>query len=153
MLYPCVYRCVLHLESGSVALITVFRAQPRVYYTDTLIVTYTIISLFLIGPPPPNEQDTLTDNPSLCKDKIVQFQPVSEESSIYLPDVRRNNIRIKKVVFAAACVANASVLGLPFEVTFYVSKESPFFQVSVSEDVAKSACQCSFRDLKEHLRP
>jgi hypothetical protein len=70
-----------------------------------------------------------------------------------LPDIRRNNIRIKKVLFVAACVANASSLRLPLESLNNDSTESPFFRDSVLESAAKTACLSNFPALKTHLRP
>lgn len=109
---------------------------------------------FLSGcTPPPDGQDTPTDNPLLRTDKILLLHNMDEKHSIFLPDIRRNNFRIKQVLFTAACMANASVLGLSSEITSCDFAESPFFQASISPEVAQSACKCSFQGLKEHLRP
>jgi hypothetical protein len=94
------------------------------------------------------ERLSINNNSPLRTDKILLLQ--HREA---LPDIRRNNIRIKQVLFTAACVANASTLGLSFELASCGDAVSPFFRESVSEDEANTACLSSFRDLKEHLRP
>jgi hypothetical protein len=77
----------------------------------------------------------------------------NKEYAASLPDAPRNNIRIKQVLFVAACVANASSLGLSLDGLDCDSAESPFFRNSVSESAAKTACLSDFLDLKTHLRP
>jgi hypothetical protein len=89
----------------------------------------------------------------LCTDKILVVQNANKEYVASLPDAPRNNIRIKQVVFVAACVANASSLGLPPDGLNCDSGESPFFRNSTSESAAKTACLSDFLHLKTHLRP
>ena len=94
-----------------------------------------------------------TNGTQLCTDKILVVRNANKEYAASLPDAPRNNIRIKRVLFVAACVANASSLGLPFESLKYDDTESPFFHNSISESAAKAACLSAFPDLKTHLRP
>jgi Domain of unknown function (DUF3425) len=100
-----------------------------------------------------NREERATNSTQLRTDKILVLQNANKEYVASLPDVRRNNLRIKQVLFVAACVANASSLGLPFESLKYDSAESPFFRDSVSESAAKTACLSDFPDVKTHLRP
>ena len=100
-----------------------------------------------------SKQKEGTIDPQLRTDKILLLKNANQERTLAFPDVYKNNIRIKQVLFTAACVANASVLGLGFEASDCDYETSPFFRDSISEEAAKSACQTSFNDLKEHLRP
>jgi hypothetical protein len=100
-----------------------------------------------------NREGCATNSTQLRTDKLLVLQNASKEYVASLPDIRRNNIRIKQVLFVAACVANASSLGLPLEGLNSASAESPFFRDSVSESAAKTACLSDFPDLKTHLRP
>lgn len=94
-----------------------------------------------------------TNSTQLRTDKILVVQNASKEYMAPLPDIHRNTIRIKQVLFVAACVANASSLGLSLDGLNCDSAESPFFRSSVSESAAKAACLSDFLDLKTHLRP
>ena len=100
-----------------------------------------------------SEQKQETNDPKLRTDKILLLKNANQERTLDFPDVYKNNIRIKQVLFTAACVTNASILGLGFEASNCDYETSPFFRDSISEEAAKSACQTSFKDLKEHLRP
>jgi hypothetical protein len=94
-----------------------------------------------------------TNSTQLRTDKILVVQNASKEYTAALPDIPRNTIRIKQVLFVAACVANASSLGISLEGLNCDSAESPFFRSSVSDSAAKAACLSDFPDLKTHLRP
>jgi hypothetical protein len=98
-------------------------------------------------------QEHETSSPSLRTNKILLLENASQELSLPLPDIYRNNIRVKQILFAAACVANASLMGLGIEASSCDYDMSPFFQESISEEAAKAACLSSFQGLKEHLRP
>jgi hypothetical protein len=98
-------------------------------------------------------EDTKSRHPVLRTDKILVFQNAESDPTSMLPDIRRNNFRIKQVMWVAACAANAAHLGLTFQDSNCDDALSPFCQDQVSEEVAKVACQSSFKDLKEHLRP
>ena len=100
-----------------------------------------------------NGEGCATNSRQLRTDKILVLHNANKEYLASLPDIHRNNIRIKQVLFVAACVANASSLGLPFESLKYDDTESPFFHNSISESAAKAACLSAFPDLKTHLRP
>jgi hypothetical protein len=100
-----------------------------------------------------NGEGCATNSTQLRTDKLLVLQNANKEYVASLPDIRRNNIRIKQVLFIAACVANASSLGLPLEGLNYDGAESPFFRDSVSESAAKTASLSDFPDLKTHLRP
>ena len=89
----------------------------------------------------------------LRTDRILVVQNISKEYVAPLPDIYRNNIRIKQLLFVAACVANASLLGLSLEGLDYTGTESPFFRRSISESAAKELSLNGFLDLKTHLRP
>jgi hypothetical protein len=101
---------------------------------------------------PDDREGCATNSTQLRTDKILVLQNANKNYVASLPDIRRNNIRIKQVLFVAACVANASSLGLPLEGLNYNSAESPFFRDSISESAAKMACLSDFPDLKTHLR-
>jgi hypothetical protein len=94
-----------------------------------------------------------TNGTQLRTDKILVVQNANKEYVASLPDAPINNIRIKQVLFVAACVANASSLGLSLDSLNSDSAESPFFRNSVSESAAKTACLSDFPDLKTQLRP
>jgi hypothetical protein len=100
-----------------------------------------------------DREGSATNSTQLCTDKILVVQNANKEYVASLPDIRRNNIRIKQVLFVAACVANASSLGLSLDSLSCDGVESPFFRNSVSESAAKTACLSDFLDLKTHLRP
>jgi hypothetical protein len=100
-----------------------------------------------------NREGCATHGGQLRTDKILVLHNANKEYATSLPDIHRNNIRIKQVLFVAACVANASSLGLPLESLSCSHAESPFFRDSVSESAAKTACLGDFPDLKTHLRP
>ena len=89
----------------------------------------------------------------LRTDKILLLHNSKLDSPSALPDPRRNNIRMKQFMFAAACLANASIIGLPPEATDCGYTQSPFFQNHISEENARTTCLNSFKNLKEHLRP
>jgi hypothetical protein len=103
--------------------------------------------------PHDNGEGCATNSTQLRTDKILVLHNANKEYVASLPDIRRNNIRIKQVLFTAACVANATSLGLSLESLNCGSAESPFFRDSVSEPAAKTACLSDFPDLKTHLRP
>ncbi|KFY76210.1 hypothetical protein V499_04034 [Pseudogymnoascus sp. VKM F-103] len=94
-----------------------------------------------------------TNSTQLRTDKILLLQNANHGYETSLPDIRRNNLRIKQVLFVAACVTNASSLGIPLEGLSCDSAESHFFRDSISESAAKTACLSEFLDLKTHLRP
>ena len=100
-----------------------------------------------------NGEGCATNSRQLRTDKILVLHNANKEYAASLPDIRRNNIRIKQVLFVAACVANASSLGLSLEGLNCDDAESPFFRDAVSESAAKAACLSDFPDLKTHLRP
>ena len=89
----------------------------------------------------------------LRTDKILVVQNTTKEYVASVPDVHRNNIRIKQVLFVAAGVANASSLGLSMESLDSCNVESPFFRDSISESAAEEACLSDFLHLRTHLRP
>jgi hypothetical protein len=94
-----------------------------------------------------------TNSTQLRTDKILVVQNANKEYVASLLDIPRNNIRIKQVLFVAACVTNASYLGLSLDGLNCDNAESPFFRNSVSESAAKTACLSDFLDLKTYLRP
>jgi hypothetical protein len=100
-----------------------------------------------------NGEGCVTDSAQLRTDKILVLQNSNKEYVASLPNIHRNNIRIKQVLFVAACVTNASCLGLPLEDLNCDRGVSPFFRDSVSESAAKAACPSDFPDLKTNLRP
>jgi hypothetical protein len=99
------------------------------------------------------EAESTSHHPQLRTDKILVFQNSEPNAAAELPDLRRNNFRMKQAMWVAACVANATHLGLTFAGTNCDDASSPFFRDSISEEVAKTTCQSSFNNLKEHLRP
>jgi Domain of unknown function (DUF3425) len=100
-----------------------------------------------------DREGCITNSTHLRTDKILVVQNASKEYMVSLPDIRRNNIRIKQVLFVAACVTNASSLGLSVDGLSCDSADSPFFRSTVSDSAAKIACLSDFLDLKTHLRP
>ena len=101
----------------------------------------------------PVRQEYAASSMQLRTDRILAVQNISKEYVAPLPDIHRNNIRIKQLLFVAACVTNASLLGLSMEGLDCTSAESPFFRKSISESAAKELCLNDFLDLKTHLRP
>lgn len=100
-----------------------------------------------------NREACAIDSTGPRTDKILVLNNANKEYAAFLPDIRRNNIRIKQILFVAACVTNASSIGLPLEGLDCDGAESPFFRDSVSESAAKTACLSDFPDLKKYLRP
>jgi hypothetical protein len=94
-----------------------------------------------------------TSDIKLRTDKILVLKNANTELATPLPDIRRDHIRMKQVMFTAACVANASSLGFILGAENCDDVESPFFRDAISESAAKSACLSEFTDLDAHLRP
>ena len=94
-----------------------------------------------------------TNGIKLRTDKILVLKNANSEYTTPLPDIRRNHIRIKQVLFTAACLANASSLGLTIRTESCDDVDSPFFRETISESAAKTACLSEFTDLNMHLRP
>jgi hypothetical protein len=103
--------------------------------------------------PHDNGEGCATSSTHLRTDKILVLRNANQEYVASVPDIRQNNIRIKQVLFVAACVTNASSLGLPLEALNCDSTASPFFRDSASESAAKMACLSDFPDVKTNLRP
>ena len=99
------------------------------------------------------EEESASQHPLLRTDKIHVFQNPDSTVGTVLPDLHRNNFRVKQVMWVAACVANAAHLGVTMADTNCDDGKSPFFRQSVSYEVAKTTCQNSFKNLKEQLRP
>ena len=87
------------------------------------------------------EHACVASSAQLRTDKILAVQNSSKEYVAPLPDIHRNNIRIKQLLFVAACVTNASLL------------ELPFFRDCISESTAKESCLNDVLHLNTHLRP
>ena len=93
---------------------------------------------------------------TLRTDRILKLQNVNAEYVAPLPDPRQNHIRMKQVLFLAACAANASTIGVTLgadQSEGCENVESPFFRECISESAAKAACLSEFTSLKSHLRP
>jgi hypothetical protein len=101
----------------------------------------------------PDEGEHGDRNPILRTDKILRLQNMNNDSTRSLPDLHRNNIRIKQFLFVAALSANAESLGLSLDILTRDDAESPFFRTSISEEVAKTSSMSDFSDLKTYLRP
>ncbi|KIN09148.1 hypothetical protein OIDMADRAFT_108131 [Oidiodendron maius Zn] len=97
--------------------------------------------------------ECVASSTQLRTDKILAVQNSNKAYVAPLPDIHRNNIRIKQLLFVAACVANASLLGLPIEGLDCDSAESPFFRNCISESAAKDSCLNDFLHLNTYLRP
>ena len=93
------------------------------------------------------------EKPALRTDKILLLQNRNRHPPESLPDIYKNNIRIKQFLFVAALAANAESLGLNIEITTQRNAVSPFFKASMSEEVAKAACTTEFSNLKTNLQP
>ena len=89
----------------------------------------------------------------LRTDRILKLQNLSPEYVAPLPNLRQNHIRMKQILFVAACAANASILGVTLGTEDCENVESPFFREMISESAAKTACLSDFTSLKTHLRP
>jgi hypothetical protein len=89
----------------------------------------------------------------LRTDKILVLKNANTEYTTPLPDIRKNHIRIKQVMFTAACIANASSLGFTLGGEDCDEIESPFFRDTISESAAKTVCLREFTDLNTYLRP
>ncbi|CZR67239.1 uncharacterized protein PAC_17138 [Phialocephala subalpina] len=100
-----------------------------------------------------DEEGHATDCTQFRADKLLVLQNVNNEYVAALPDVHRNHIRIKQVLFVAACVANATTMGITIGPYDCDDIESPFFRDTVSEASARAACMNEFADLHTYLRP
>jgi hypothetical protein len=93
---------------------------------------------------------------TLRTDRILKLQNIDAGYTAPLPDPRQNHIRMKQILFVAACAANASTLGVSLSTDQSEdceNVESPFFRERISEHDAKAACLSEFTALKTHLRP
>lgn len=89
----------------------------------------------------------------LRTDKILLLRNLNTHLANSLPDIHKNNIRMKQFLFVAALAANAESLGLTFDNTTPEDAMSHFFRASVSEEVAKTSCTSEFSNLKRNLQP
>jgi hypothetical protein len=94
-------------------------------------------------------ESSTTKDDQLRTDKILVFK----NDLPPLPDLHRNHIRIKQVMYVAACMANASSLGFNLQGAECDDIESSFFRDSISESAAKTACITEFTHLRTYLRP
>lgn len=104
---------------------------------------------------PPNAEEEEKDGRStkLSTDKIILLKNMIREPAQCLPNIYKNNIRVKQLMYVAACVANAATLGLIFDSASCEDVESPFFRAKISEALATAACSKEFTELKPYLRP
>ncbi|KAH8822008.1 hypothetical protein F5884DRAFT_769693 [Xylogone sp. PMI_703] len=104
----------------------------------------------------PNGTEKNDENLIPRTDKIVMLQNRNRLVTESLPDIYKNNLRIKQFMFVAACLANAEALGIGLPIHDHLCEddtESPFFKAEISEEVAKRSCTTGFSDLKRDLRP
>ena len=140
-----------------------FNEKPRLQQLEETVTLQSILeaglkalshetSLEVVGSTS-EEEVCVTNGIKLRTDKILVLKNANTDYTIPLPDIRRNCIRIKQVMFTAACIANASSLGFTLGAENCDDVESPFFRDNISELAAKTACLSEFIDLNTHLRP
>jgi hypothetical protein len=100
-----------------------------------------------------NGEGSANSNTALRTDRILLLQNASTAQAPFLPDIHRNNFRIKQILFVAACVANGAALGTTLGPTDCDDVESPFFCENISRSTAETVCASEFTNLKTHLRP
>ena len=100
-----------------------------------------------------NVGECATNGATLRTDKILVLHDANTKYGASLPDIHRNHIQMKPLLYVAACMANASALGLFFTAENCEDVESPFFRDSISESAAKTACMNDFSSLNTDLRP
>lgn len=98
-------------------------------------------------------EDLACNDATLRTDKILVLQNAYSQHAPSIPDVHTNHIRMKPLLYVAACIANASTLGLSLTPETCEELESPFFCGSISESAAKVACLNDFSALSPDLRP
>lgn len=96
-----------------------------------------------------------SSEPKLRTDKLLVLQNNPGVYSTFLPDMHRNHLRLKQVVYITACFANAASLGyvMPDDVDCDEDRSSPFFRPAISVSAAEQAILTDFRDVKPCLRP
>jgi Domain of unknown function (DUF3425) len=100
-----------------------------------------------------NAEERTSSNAVLRTDKLLVLQNAHNHFTPSLADVRKNHIRMKQVQYVAACIANASSLGVNLTADGCEDMESFFFRENISESAAKNACMSEFEGLRTHLRP
>jgi hypothetical protein len=100
-----------------------------------------------------NGGERVTNGATLRTDRILVLHDDNTKYGTSLPDIHRNHIQMKPLLYVAACIANASALGIFFSAETCEDVESPFFRDSISESAAKAACLNDYTSLKTHLRP
>jgi hypothetical protein len=98
------------------------------------------------------EELALNDK-TLRTDKILVLRNAYSQHAPSMPDVHTNHIRMKPLLYVAACIANASILGFSLSQESCEDLKSPFFRGSTSESAAKVACLNDFSALSPDLRP
>ena len=98
-------------------------------------------------------EDLALNDTTLRTDKILVLRNAYSQHAPSIPDVHTNHIRMKPLLYVAACIANASILGFSLSQENCEDLESPFFRGSTSESAAKVACLNDFSALSPDLRP
>jgi hypothetical protein len=112
-----------------------------------------------VSPVPHDTEERTSNGAKLLTDKLLVLKNAGTEYtapaeySTPLPDIRKNHIRIKQVMFASACFANALSIGFPVSACSSDDNVSPFFRHSISELAAKTASLSEFTNLSIYLRP
>ena len=84
---------------------------------------------------------------------VVSGDPQSTDFPLpSLPDMRRNHIRINRLSFVAACLANAPLIGVAPERACGPNSISPFYCPNLPSDSVE-ILQRTFSSLKQDLRP
>jgi Domain of unknown function (DUF3425) len=99
------------------------------------------------------ERGVITRGIKLRTDRILLLQNANTVHAPLLPDIHRNNFRIKQILYVAACVANSDVLGANIRPENCDDVESPFYRENISRSAAETICATEFKDLKTHLQP
>ena len=139
-------KTILQILEKEIDIQAIFKAGLKALLHDTLVNVHSSTTFDV-------RESCAANSAELRTDKILVVQNTRKEYVASVPDIHRNNIGVKQVLFVAACIANASLLGLSVESLDCCSAKSPFFRNSISESAAKAACLSDFQHLKPHLRP
>ena len=105
--------------------------------------------------PSPSSEEELRDDDTtkMPTDRLLVLTNSSRRPSERIPDIHRNNLKMKQLMYVAACVENAASLGLHFDSSNCEEEVSPFYRAEITSVLAAASCSGEFAALKPYLRP
>lgn len=102
---------------------------------------------------PMNDTSANSSTTDPGNDPRQTLAPITHLERCEIPDIHMNTIQLTTISFVAACVANASMLGLSLETLWDKTTQSPFYQAQVANEPCGAANAGQFAHLKPLLRP